>query len=134
PNPNAQFISASINSGESGLPEASFVIETAGRKSGRSELKDRSLIDVDQKECEIVVGVGGTGDRVVHFGIVSATHSTLDSNGDSITYISRLEPHHFGNPLRESYLWNPINSKPIALDLPTVFNPELEDVIVPNLS
>jgi hypothetical protein len=134
-NKNARFLSCSFGSGENGLPEASFVVEPNVRNLGKiGRLQDMSLIDVGQQECEIVIGQGGEGDRVVHFGIVSARHVTLDATGDSITYMSRLEAHHFGVPLREAYLWNPLNDKPIALDLPTVFNPELDDVIVANMS
>src|SRR4051812_39769366 len=100
-NPKARLLNASIGSGEAGLPIAEFLIEPGTRLAGRYELKDISLIGFDQSECEIVIA-GDSGDRIAHYGIVSARQATLDQSGDSIKFISRLEPHHFGYPLKEA--------------------------------
>src|SRR5262245_9582003 len=128
---DAQVMSCTIGSGADGLPQCEFVIEKAGRTKNRFQVADIALIGFDQALCEVeIIGLANT--TVAHAGVVSARQANLSGAGDWFKFQSRLEPHHFGFPLKECYVFNAWAFEPFGADIPTVFNPEVDDVIQAN--
>jgi hypothetical protein len=130
----ARALRCSLGSGAEGLPSAEFVIESVGRSQDRGKLENIELCDFEQDECEIVLVNEAGRSRVVHYGTVLGVHATLGDSGDSLTYISRCEDLHFGKPLSGSTYFNKKTSKPLTLHLPAIFNPEVDDIIKPNMA
>src|SRR4051812_46128042 len=95
---NFQLLDCSIGSGSAGLPQGRIINEPAARRSGRSSLQNMRLAAAPQDEVEVVIA-GDGGSRVIWLGDIVAQQGAIDSGGDSITYIARVEPHHFGIPL-----------------------------------
>jgi hypothetical protein len=134
PWPQASPMTLQMGSGAGGLTELQFVVDPVARDKGRTNLAGMQLMDFDQAEIEVVIA-GDKGDRTAYCGNVLQTHNTLDGeSGDSIKYVARVENCHFGIPLSKAFFWSSQTDSPIGLDLPTVFNPDFDGQVWPNLS
>lgn len=75
------------------------------------------------------------GDQtVLHWGSITAEEFALGEQEVSRGYISRMQPHHFGEPLRGILLYNDVAGKVVLQTLPTTFNPRVDDKILANRS
>lgn len=81
------------------------------------------------------VDLHGTTKRILHWGKLAAQPISIDANRESVTYLVRIDKHHFGDPLGQVPFWNsPEGGIVQLLDRPLVFNPEIDEVIKPNKS
>jgi hypothetical protein len=134
--PEVRVLHCSLGSDAGSLPEALLEIQPQARKPGRRRLLKTELAKFKQGLVEVVL-VSTTGARqVVHAGKALAQAGSLDDSSDAIRILSRLEAHHFGHPLVESFYWDRRTRKAISLtSVPCVFNPENSDgELRPNMS
>src|SRR4051812_25628851 len=113
---HARCLSATMTAGGQSLPSATVVIEPTLRRGARGRILNKFLAGFVQSEIEIII-TGTNGPQVVHWGKVLANQSVLDQTGDAVIYTSRMEAHHFGDPLIYSYFWQPKDKKQVAVYL-----------------
>lgn len=126
--PDWHPVEVTLGSGGSMLPQAVLEVQPMARDPGRLQLLDVQLAAFDQPSIEIIKGT-----QVLHWGRVLARPASLDGeDGDRIRLISRMDPHHFGQPLNQTWFWDPATRAPVPHSLPTVFNPEWDGKIIGN--
>ena len=71
--------------------------------------------------------------RVLFWGKLYAPPTTLGQSV-SMQWLASIAPHHYGKPLGRFPYWNPVANDSADLDRPLVFNPEIDERILPNCS
>lgn len=100
---------------------------------GSNVKETRLLDDLQQKQCTIKIR-GEDGElRVVHWGYIDTKSVTIDSSEYQVI-TSRLQPYHFGNPIRGMLVWSPFAAAAVDSLEPIVFNPQLDGRIAQNRS
>lgn len=71
--------------------------------------------------------------RVLAWGKLAAQPIHIGES-ETVTWMIRIDKHHFGEPLGKTPWWNPITSAVVELDRPLIFNAEIDDKITLNRS
>lgn len=126
---NVHCLDAQWGSGANGLPRALVEVQPPARNPGRREFKNQRFSEFNQAQVEVLVG-----DEVVHWGKALAQSVVMDGNsGDRPVLVSRMEPHHFGIPLSNTYFFKRGVGE-LETNLPTVFNPDIDGKTIGNMS
>lgn len=125
---DVQCTDVSFGAGARGLGVATLVVQPALRTKGRRRMLNLELADFGQPEIEVRIA-----GRVVHWGKVLAQAGQIGSDGDPVGLISRMDEHHFGNPLYYARYFDPRDNQFRWYTLPTIFNPEFDGRAVGNM-
>lgn len=127
--PHVQVLDVQLGAGGAHLPQATLEFQKPGRQP-KPKLENVKLCQFPQPEVEIVIA-----GNVVHWGKVLAQPATLDGRaGDQVQWVSRMDEHHFGEPLHQAVFYEPFGKKPARYALPLIFNPEWDGKISENMS
>ncbi len=133
--------------GGSTLDHARFTYDQAGRRDA-TLVEDTQLQNFEEISSELEVLLIEKGKKTcLHWGKIPGFAWGNSAGSETIEWMSRIEPHHFGEPLygvfyraRKPIKW-PAGDWPAALDAQTqwvdetfVFNPELDDNVYGNMS
>ena len=104
---------------------------------GRTGLRVRNLqTPASWLQQVIVKSVGEDDDpgTPLFFGDLVEQEVRLASLEESAKVTAKLEPYHFGAPLRGYSVWNPITEEVAIVEEDPIFNPRIDDRIEGNMS
>ena len=93
-------------------------------------LADLQVLSQNDTEIEVV---DVSNNLVLHWGKLTLVALTIGRD-ERRTFVSRVEPCHFGDLTRGMWEWNPHTGRPQRRGEPIVFNPRIDGVIRPNRS
>lgn len=147
PHRNASAINVLINGVADPLYKCLSVRRgTGGKRLDRAELfydlaaaGNTYLFDFHAIENPPVVSVellpaGGGTPQTIHWGKLSIESLRLSHDEQKLLFTSRTEPFHFGGVLRGQLQWDPVSDEIVQTGVDLVFNPEIDDVVLPNMS
>lgn len=100
-------------------------------------MQDAALKDeYNGNEIEVVVHTQDGLDIVVHWGKVAIVRPNIDERNCELQYVSRVEPFHFGDPIRGMLVQDNNEGSPFVktIDEDLVFNPTIDGRVTPNMS
>ncbi len=113
-----------------GAPNVQAYVQNLNLATLQVLTPDAGIVSLAGAECLITAFVANV-ERAVHWGKLSVREIDVGPD-EKLTFISRLEHTHFGNPLGFQLVWNPAQGAFATLDHEVVFNPEIKHHIVGN--
>lgn len=117
------------------LDYAELLIQSFPQQSETFLMEDIRLVDdlENQRRCTIHITDEAGNRQLIHYGVIDAKSISIDRS-ERQTIMSRLQPHHFGEPIRGMRVANRFTGGVSDSLEPIVFNPQLDGRVANNCS
>lgn len=116
------------------LDYAEFELQNFPQQTKARYVFDIKLIDdLEQKRCQVYMTDEAGNNKMIHWGWIDSKTVQIDRSERQVVR-SRVQPYHFGDPIRGMRVWNPFVSAAVDSLEQIVFNPQLDGRIANNQS
>lgn len=133
PNPALRALTVHRSTGGGTRDNATIEIDLSARGTGQEWITNFAMNGGAGAAVQVTAFPGGAP-QLIHSGVAVLPRIEIAGDREKLSFVSRVEPWMFGAPLAGVLVWDPLSGQLVTVFEDCVFNPEIDDAVLPNQS